>query len=712
MFSTTLAEFRANGSDTDAEDLALARWCAKLGEKDLAISFLRSARADQLRRMRQSPGDPLEIGLQKTFAPPLLTRAYRAFADQKLHRPDLLANFEKIAALCPNADLSKVQEAIRILERMIGEDVAHPVLSEAQVAALSPEARAEELVFRLRDETRQFDPVQRGAAAAPSNGPLQKLEDLGLAAAPALIKALDDDSFTREVASHFIGAEVNRVQGCALSALKAVSGLNLGRSNTVAGSYSKPDADAIRTWWAGISPKGEKNYLMERIAAGDAHYPEFATQLLKKYADEGVPFLMKTSRTAADLNVRVTLSKALWKVNDPRCRAFFADRVANGQELGDRVAAAHGLRLLHDARAVSAMCSEWKKLAAANGGSDWPVIDESDPTFENPWSISDFLATSNAPEASLCLGEYAASLPVEWRAKIVSRLADFAQGKKVENAEPLNPGAKKAIEDVLHGFLTDTTECPIEANRSLELIGAGRICDLAALELHELWPQRYEFDRWLSPAARTRQCLVSFNVRARELGESLSPLPAEAPRKPIDPGSEKIVSDVTIVPPLDKSEFGARIAALRGAPLDGKSIVGALIPIFSKPEKEMHGFVLNVARFKDGPGISIHLLRLAGPGIEAKDYCQARILTNRDTQAPANSQQVSIQTFQRYANSPIWQNLSRALDSITAESPQTAFTVDVHFNLQSPPRTLVRSLGARPANAVIPNPVAPTSAPK
>ncbi|HEY2343821.1 MAG TPA: hypothetical protein VGH90_12345, partial [Chthoniobacteraceae bacterium] len=440
MFADTFSEFQFDWTEGEAEDAALARWCAKAGDQNLALSLLNAPRAEQIHRPKQTRTDSLEISLQKIYANALLRRAYRAFADQKLRRPDLLANFQKIVALCPDADLSNEKEAIRILERMIREDSAHPALDDGQLAALPPEARARELVFRLRDENRRLDPVLIGAAEPPSSGDLRSLEELGLAAAPALVQALDDDSFTREASGSFTNTAVFRVRDDALAALKVISGCNFIGSGRAAGYRSKSEADIARIWWQGVSEKGEKNYLMERIAAGDIHFTDYAGQLMKKYADEAIPFLIEKSRTAVDLSQRVAFAKTLWKQNDPRCRAFFAAQATEGRELGDRVAAAHGLRYLHDARAVSTMTAEWANLVSGKAGSDWPLIAENDPTFANPWSVADFLATSNAPEASLCLGEHAATLPVEWRAKIISRLADFASGRKVEDAAPPSPG--------------------------------------------------------------------------------------------------------------------------------------------------------------------------------------------------------------------------------------------------------------------------------
>jgi hypothetical protein len=297
--------------------------------------------------------------------------------------------------------------------------------------------------------------------------------------------------------------------------------------------------------------------------------------------------------------------------------------------------------------------------------------------------VADFLATDNAPEASLRLGGQAASLPVEWRARIVSRLADFARGKKVANPDQPNSSAKKAIEDVLRDFLTDTADVPADFEFESDLVGAGRVCDLAEQGLHELWPQRYEFDRWLSPAARARQCVAGNNVRAQELGEPLRPLPPEAPQRPLDDATKDVVSEVVIAPPLNKSEFGARLATLRGAPLDDKSLIAAIIPAFSGPEKIPRGFALSISRFHDAPGITIQLVPLAGPSLEAKDECAVRVLFNGDARSSSHGSYSVSLPFDRWSDPDFWHVLTAEFERPATKRPKTAFTIGVRFDLAS-----------------------------
>ncbi|HEY2342345.1 MAG TPA: hypothetical protein VGH90_04910, partial [Chthoniobacteraceae bacterium] len=435
-FSLTFHEFQAQEADFEMEDLAFASWCAKLGDKSLALSLLNAPRARQYDEGGANERDSLEIYLRKAVAAVLRTHAFRAFAEKSMLRPDLLASFQKIVALCPAADLSEEREAIRILERMIRDDAAHPALTGKQFAALSPVARATELVFRLRDECRTGKTTLGdldATGAWPDNGALRALEDLGPSAAFVLIRALNDDSFTRESAVGFDSAPVSRVRDLAFEALKTVSGC----------TFSFP-AKTNDPGSSGRNGQRERFSIADCIAAGGSHFQGFLRQSMKARPDETIPFFIEQIRAAADVRDRVTLTRTLWEQNDPRCVDFLVHQMLEGPETGDRVAAAYGLRYLHDPRAIPAMCAEWEKIIAAADKANWPVIDENDATLGNPWRLANFLITSNAPEAILFLGGHSASLPAEWRANIVSRLADFSRGGNDETSEAPTESTKKA----------------------------------------------------------------------------------------------------------------------------------------------------------------------------------------------------------------------------------------------------------------------------
>ncbi|HEY2342786.1 MAG TPA: hypothetical protein VGH90_07145, partial [Chthoniobacteraceae bacterium] len=239
----------------------------------------------------------------------------------------------------------------------------------------------------------------------------------------------------------------------------------------------------------------------------------------------------------------------------------------------------------------------------------------------------------------------------------------------------------------LLGFLSDTSAFPLDVTMDAKLIGGARICDRAATALHELWPKKYEFDRWLSPAGRARQCLIAANTRARETGEPLSPLPPEPPRKSPDPKLERIITDVQIDGPLTHSALAGKLANLRGSPLDGNVLVAAIRAHFTKPEKEMHGFALEVARYADVSGVSIQLLSLPGPKIEANESCQADILCNIDATPPENLRTRRRTSLQGWSEAQTWQPFLHAVEEVAARPPQTAFVISIQFNSASRFRT-------------------------
>jgi hypothetical protein len=205
------------------------------------------------------------------------------------------------------------------------------------------------------------------------------------------------------------------------------------------------------------------------------------------------------------------------------------------------------------------------------------------------------------------------------------------------------------------------------------------------MELHSLHPQKYPFDALLSPTARSRQCIISYNVRSHELGESLLTLPPDPPNRQFDPDSERIVTEVEVDAPLDKSKLGGRISRLRGSALNADSALAALLPYFSNPEKNACGFVLTIARYRDVPSISIHLQSREGPTIRPGAECGALIAYDIDTENPESDRNSFQHDLRTWTKPKTWQPLLDALQRVAEAPAKACFIVTVHFRAVDPP---------------------------
>jgi hypothetical protein len=423
----------------------LARWSEQRGDHDLAAAIW--VELQSWRRAQETKGsiEPLDVQLQAEFGATLCRRTTCLLAEKGVLRPAVLANLRQIAALCPKADLKEAKTTIALLEKMIAEDAAHPALTDDQLTALPPAQRAEELAFRLRDERTDFavpgvTPNRRARPTDPwpGNGAAKALDALGLAAVPALAKALDDQSLTREMMQPGEGDGVRPVQNLVLDLLRKISGCTFRQENPMGlapktlrkmrktpgfvvliGNNQQQALLTARDWAKGVSERGEKAFLIKSLETGDP-CPEYARRLLERYPDDAIPVIIDAARTRPDVADRTAFAQFLWKQKDPRCREFFEDELFHGAELADRLAAAQAFQELHDPRGLAAMCAEWRKIEASHPKLHSP--EDEDGSSNDPWEIIRFLADSAAPEAILALDDSSASLSVEWRTTIIETL--------------------------------------------------------------------------------------------------------------------------------------------------------------------------------------------------------------------------------------------------------------------------------------------------
>ncbi|HEY2343156.1 MAG TPA: hypothetical protein VGH90_09020, partial [Chthoniobacteraceae bacterium] len=269
--------------------LLLARWADEREEHALAMSLLQILQASRQGEKTDQPPRPLETQLQKEFGERLSIRTLRLIAEKGAERSTVLDRLRKIVALCPEANLPETKAAIALLEKMVAEDKAHRTVTESELASMPPTERAKELAFRLWDEcTRVAQPnpspfrAAHTADPSPSNGAANALSELGLDAVPALLKALDEETFTRELSDLQFGSlqSIVPVRSIALRVLMKISGCTfkpdtrLGIPRKILTRYAEADMIldeefdekvrliSARAWASGVIEKGEKAFLI------------------------------------------------------------------------------------------------------------------------------------------------------------------------------------------------------------------------------------------------------------------------------------------------------------------------------------------------------------------------------------------------------------------------------------------------------------------
>jgi hypothetical protein len=668
----------------------LARWAAQRGNSSLGLEALQALQSWRTAHKTEGQPESLEAQLQQELVTSLRERALQSLSQSGVSRAAVLETLQRLIQVCPRADLKEEKSAVDTLTRMVRDDAAHQPLTDEQLAALPPERRAEELVFRLRDENRKArrigadeEKIASARAPWPSNGAAIALEELGLAAAPALAKALDDDSFTRERTPK----NLVRTRDIAMAELAALAGCNFSSvrwTTQDSGDFTTEQREAARAWWKGVSEKGEKDYLIDCIRSRSGFSKQYGKRLLERYADDAFPVIIEAARSGPKWEDRAPMYELLMNENDPRCVAFFDDQLAHAPELFDRLVAAIVFRIRGDSRGSVAMRAEWPRLAANFAQTKWPEVTDRDP-LDVPSNLITFLATAAAPETILSLAAPNPNIPPEWRARIIEKLTSAANGSTTsEFREAANPATKVALEDALVEFLGDASR--LERTTSSRTwffddfpLAEPRVCDIAAVALRSWKPEKYAFDHWRSPAARTRQCIVCANVRAKESGEPLQPVPPEPEPQPSSvENSNKVVAIEGNAPPKgEAAEFAAKLATFRDAPLDGMALSSALAALAAKPLPDHCGFTLAIFRCSDAPGISLRTNFDAGDSVDSSgNVVVYGALQSADT---STLEVYGEGARPQWVDPAKWEPLRKALDKALAAPANTGFLIIVEF---------------------------------
>lgn len=208
-----------------ARAFVLARACMASGRAGAAARLAARAKSVWSRQ-----GRSLRSALEEELGHVGWWRIVLGFGDAALSYQQLLAEVVAFEQQFPgHAHAKTVRETREILQRMLAEEAARP--APADLAALPQPQRIAELVHRLRDQNglQPGQPARCDVFADPRKdaSPAHRLLAEGLAAAPALAAAFDDDSLTRSVEYHrdfYFSHRVLRVGDVAQRVLYRLSG--------------------------------------------------------------------------------------------------------------------------------------------------------------------------------------------------------------------------------------------------------------------------------------------------------------------------------------------------------------------------------------------------------------------------------------------------------------------------------------------------------
>ena len=564
--------------------------------------------AEQLyEQVQKMPARGKDLGDE--FAEKMYMCALAGFGDEKISRPQLLAQFQSIISNYPGSEyLEPARTNADLLMRMISEDNAHARAAPTNLAQLPVEQQVSELIFHLRDQTgwQSFNPgrcsVFEGSHGS-TNTPAHQLARIGYAAVPQLIAALDDSTPSRAMGGWILDIRnILTVGDCAEQILERISGREF-LDNQLPGYMSDTNQltatrKAVESWWAETKVKGEKEMLVEGVTSPSQDTPAQAQILCERYPEIAVATLIRGVQAATNSWVQAWLVDDLSKFDEPRVTDFLNHEMLNAPFLDERVRAASKLLGRERQKVVPAMIREWENIPKHQ-------------TSDEAGSLEDFLAKCDSVEAINALGKDLREHPAEMRYSVIWYVGDT---NTWENTNTFSPATLKAIEEILVTALDDTEQyAGMTGLANMKSVYDPRICDLAGYFLAQRWPDRYVFDFSPALSVRERQRVECLNVWRRAHNQPVLPLPPP-PAHRVTPDQATVVTAIEWADNSAKpsTNFAASVEAFHGMPLDAKKLVAFLDAFGANPEPQASGLELEAVKDENLTGVLLKIRLLPG----------------------------------------------------------------------------------------------------
>ena len=422
----------------------------------------------------------------------------------------------------------RCKDSAEMLATMIAKNETHQIPDDFK--SLSVAKQVTELIFQLQNQDGQqmsqpgscdiFAAERMRSWKAESEGkdpkqipksPAGQLVDLGHAAVPQLIEALDDQRFTRSVGYHrnfYFSHRVLRVGECSRIILERIANRSF---HSKEGSVKQQVTD----WWAAIESKGEKAVLIEAVEAGDHNSVYQAAQLIEKYPDIALPSIIKSAKNADSQYVRSQMVKFAGQFTD-QAQNFIVNELKTSDEIFVKFAAGEALLKTDQRQLVVDYFSEnWPALLKKN----WITPEPMGVMVMRPEQMIEFVVGLNDPIAINSLRDSFLEMKVRVRMAMTTvfypkNRGGFYMGGGIASLPDIefSEGSEKAIQELLVLALNDEQR-NFNANGTWGTTEyhSPRICDLAGSVLAARYPDQYEFDFGASRIVREQQRIAITN---------------------------------------------------------------------------------------------------------------------------------------------------------------------------------------------------------
>ncbi len=468
--------------------LVLARAAYQRGDFDSCDKFLAAAAA-------QKPKVKFGVDCRVAFAQAKFREILFLLGDLKVTRPQILAKVQKFLKAFPDAQYS---QSAAVLEDDLIEMIAHDARHETpeNILSLTMDQQINEWLFQLRnqnaiqaikpgewdifwrDSVPTYDALVENANSDSPSSPAMQLVKIGNDAVPKLIERIGDRMPTRSTPYQrdlYFSDRLLTVGQCAEMILSKIAGQRFGD-----GQSSELARRQAKSWWEAVAIKGEKEYLLDRVASGGKMAVESSSALAAKFPDAAFYHIAKAINESKDSRVQSLLLEVIGQLPCTEVvNSYFMHQLKNARELETRMIAARFILSRDRDAAINAMLQEFHEMLTNDADGHW----ESEEL-----ALITFLASSDSMLAIQKLREAYDSRKPQIRTSII--LSFLNKTWAVTDAKL--SGIK---EELLVHALSDTVQrLGFTLQRDEGIFNGPRNCELAGYVLKSMLPSEYKFE--------------------------------------------------------------------------------------------------------------------------------------------------------------------------------------------------------------------------
>ncbi|HZJ17711.1 MAG TPA: hypothetical protein VFD27_21840, partial [Chthoniobacteraceae bacterium] len=618
-----------------AQIFAFARACARRGEVELGESLVKALERHPPRDGSNPTNGSLQEELVTSFANVAGWNLRISLRDGTQTWATLRDRARKLQEAFPNEEFEVVA---KMFATLADEDAEHARTRPASLDGLTSRERARELTWQLRDEQNpgldgpNFWPRPWPFELRKSNGAMAGLRELGFEAVPALIEESHSDRMSRSIfrsERYGGGVILTKTSDLAVNILNDIAGVNFYRLADFANKKAEEGwpaiVAAIEDWWHTVESKGEKQYLVGMVLQGGARANGCVERLRARYLEVFVETMVASVRTSASPHDRAEITKKLWGERDPKADEFLREELRNGPTLGNRVAAAYGLRQRGLIEAEEAIREEWTRLVkrglkdeeiSARSADERQSIrfDEDSPLWaEAPAHALNFLTAGDAVESFHLFLRTLRELSPRTRVLLIRRIGGRDFTVQTPTTQRASPATRMLIREILLNTLDDTTGITGEMESAEDgPIAEPRLCDLAAEYLHEHWQETFKFEMFASESVRERQRITMLNIHRREQDLAELPLPVGRPKVAAAKANHVAAIEWATNSAAPGAALSTKLSGWKGQPLNLDALVTILTSYAKTPPAGTRGLRCTAFRDGDSTGVIVRLSLVPG----------------------------------------------------------------------------------------------------